>query len=143
MTVLDRDVLAERVAAVERHLARVEERLPDRAADLLPSTDASDVVVLHLWQAVQIVVDTAVALCVRLGLGVPETYGDAFARLARSGRLDPQLAARLVKAAGFRNVVAHAYESLDLRRVHDAAKHGRADLRAFLRAARDLASERR
>ena len=48
---LDREVLAERVAAVERHLARVVQCLPARAEDLRPATDASDVVVLHLWQA--------------------------------------------------------------------------------------------
>jgi uncharacterized protein YutE (UPF0331/DUF86 family) len=140
MTALDRDVLAQRVAAVERHLARVEAKLPKAPADLVASTDASDIVVLHLWQAVQIVIDLAVALCVRLSLGAPETYGNAFSRLARGGHLDDALAARLVKAAGFRNVVAQAYESLDMNRVHDAATNGPADLRAFLRTVRDLAA---
>ena len=139
MTALDPDVLAQRVAAVERHLARVAAKLPATADDLTPATDASDVVVLHLWQAVQIVIDLAVALCVRLGLGAPETYGAAFERLARAGHLEAELAARLVKAAGFRNVVAHVYESLDMKRVHDTAAHGPSDLRAFLRVARDLA----
>jgi hypothetical protein len=52
-------VLAEKVAAVQRHLARVRERLPDDPVDLAPSTDASDAVILHLWQAVQIVIDLA------------------------------------------------------------------------------------
>jgi uncharacterized protein YutE (UPF0331/DUF86 family) len=37
-----------------------------------------------------------------------------------------------VRAAGFRNVVVHAYATLDMARVHDAATHGPADLRAFL-----------
>ena len=35
-------------------------------------------------------------------------------------------------AAGFRNVVAHAYERLDMERVHRAATHGPDDLRRFL-----------
>jgi uncharacterized protein YutE (UPF0331/DUF86 family) len=49
------------------------------------------------------------------------------------------LAGRLAKAAGFRNVIAHAYESLDMGRVYDAAVSGPPDLRAFLARVRDLA----
>jgi uncharacterized protein YutE (UPF0331/DUF86 family) len=142
MPKLDREVLAERVAAVERHLARVAQRLPARAEDLRPATDASDVVVLHLWQAVQVVIDVALALCVQLNLGAPSTYADAFTRLANAGRLEPELAARLTKAAGFRNFVAHAYDRLDMARVHEAAQRGPADLRAFLRCAVKLVGER-
>ena len=82
MSPLDREVLAERSAAVERHLRRVADRLPPR----------------------------------------PE-----------------ELAARLSLAAGFRNVVVHMYQTLDMARVHRAASQGPEDLRAFLRAWRELA----
>ena len=51
MSALDRAVLAERTMAVERHLARVAARLPQTPAELEPATDASDAVILHLWQA--------------------------------------------------------------------------------------------
>ena len=90
--------------------------------------------ILHLWQATQIVIDLAVSASVALGAGTPATYADAFRRLATAGILDESLAGRLVKAAGFGNLVAHAYEQLDLRRVHHAAATGPADLRAFLAA---------
>lgn len=137
MSALDAAVLAERVAAVERHLRRVAEKLPDRAVDLVAATDTSDAVVLHLWLAVQLVIDLAMALCVRLGLGVPESYREAFERLSHAGHLEASLAERLARAAGFRNLVAHAYEGLDMERVHAAAKDGPSDLLAFLRIARD------
>ena len=138
MTGLNVHVLAERVSAVERHLARVEAKLPATPDALQPATDMSDAVVLHLWQAVQIVIDLAVSLCVRLHLGAPGSYADAFQRLANAGHLDAGLASRLARAAGFRNVVAHAYESIDMQRVFAAASQGPADLRAFLARARDL-----
>lgn len=136
---LDIHVLAERVAAVERHLTRVEAKLPATPEALQPASDISDAVVLHLWQAVQIVIDLAVSLCVRLHLGAPGSYSDAFGRLAKAGHLDAELASRLGRAAGFRNLVAHAYESLDMQKVYAAALSGPADLRAFLSRARDLA----
>ena len=138
MTAVDLEVVAEKVAVVERHLARVAARLPAEPGALTPMSDASDAVILHLWQAVQIVIDLAVAACVRLGLGAPTNYGDAFQRLAGAGILERALAERLVRAAGFRNVVAHAYQQVDMERVHRAASQGPADLRAFLAAVRDL-----
>lgn len=134
---LDAAILAERSAAVQRHLRRVQDRLPDDPAELTPMSDATDAVILHLWQAVQIVIDVAVSACVGLGLGSPASYGDAFRLLGRHGIIDEDLAARLSRAAGFRNVLVHAYADLDLARVHDAANRGAPDLLAALAALRD------
>ena len=132
MSPFDRDVLAERSMAVERHLRRVADRLPVSSDALRPSTDASDAVVLHLWQATQIVIDLAMAACLSMKLGTPSSYADAFRLLRQAGVIDDGLADRLVRAAGFRNLVAHAYETLDMKRVHEAARRGPADLRAVL-----------
>jgi uncharacterized protein YutE (UPF0331/DUF86 family) len=134
ITGIDRELLAERAASVLRHLDRVATHLPAAPADLTPSSTATDSVVLHLWQAVQVVIDLAVSTCVRLGLGSPPTYADAFRRLSAAGVLDEGVAARLAAAAGFRNLVVHAYADLDLQRVHAIATSGPADLRAFLAA---------
>ena len=71
MSPLDKQVLAEKAAAVERHLTRVQACLPARSAGFKPSTDAADTVILHLWQAVQIVIDLALAACVTRNLGTP------------------------------------------------------------------------
>lgn len=44
---------------------------PGHARDLQPRNTQTDAVVLHLWQAVQVVIDLAVSSYVRLGLGQP------------------------------------------------------------------------
>ena len=131
---LDRELLGEKTAVIERHLSRVAECLPDDPEDLAPMTSASDSVILHLWQAVQGVIDLAASACIHFRLGTPPSYGGSFKRLAAAGYLESGLAARLAQAAGFRNVVAHAYEQLDMGRVFRAAREGPADLRAFLKA---------
>jgi uncharacterized protein YutE (UPF0331/DUF86 family) len=133
----DIELLAERSASVERHLRRVAEHLPAEPTQLRPCSTETDAVVLHLWQAVQIVIDLAVSSCVRLGLGSPPTYGDAFRSLAGAGVLNRDLSVRLARAAGFRNLIVHAYADLDLARVHAVAPGGPSDLRAFLAALRD------
>ncbi|HUU02483.1 MAG TPA: DUF86 domain-containing protein [Myxococcota bacterium] len=140
MTQLDREILAEKIAAVERHLLRVAKRLPADPASLRPSTDAADSVILHLWQAVQIIIDLALSTCLNLKLGTPASYADSFRSLAQAGYLDRELADRLTKAAGFRNLVVHTYENLDMRRIHEAAVNGPADLRSFLQALGKLVS---
>jgi uncharacterized protein YutE (UPF0331/DUF86 family) len=45
------------------------------------------------------------------------TYQQAFANLAVSGCLDPDLARRLMGWAGLRNVLAHHYASIDYGRI--------------------------
>jgi uncharacterized protein YutE (UPF0331/DUF86 family) len=120
-----------------RHLARVAERLPAEVSELRPATDASDAVILHLWQAVQVVIDLAVSACLFRDLGAPASYAEAFRRLAGAGIIDEALAARLARAAGFRNVIAHVYDQLDMSRVFRAASEGPRDLEAFLSALRD------
>lgn len=137
MSTLDRAVLAERTMTVERHLRRVVERLPAASVDLQPATDASDAVTLHLWQATQIVIDLAMTACLSLKLGTPASYADAFRRLEHAQIIDTRVADRLVRAAGFRNIVAHADETLDMRRVHAAAMNGPADLLGFIARLRD------
>ena len=134
---VDLELLAERAAAVQRHLNRVARHLPADPSELRPLSAETDAVVLHLWQAVQVVIDLAVSNCVRLGLGSPPTYAAAFRSLADGGVIDRDLGERLARAAGFCNLIVHAYAELDLRQVHAIALRGPADLRAFLAALRD------
>lgn len=135
---LDREILAERLGALERHLRRVSDRLPKNAADFHPGTDFSDSVILHLWQAVQLTIDTAIAACVQLNLGSPTSYANAFFKLSEAGYLDKELAVRLAHAAGFRNRIVHVYEELDMQKVYLIAQAGPRNLRAFFASIRDL-----
>jgi uncharacterized protein YutE (UPF0331/DUF86 family) len=132
---LDREILAEKTAVIERHLKRVSDRLPKCETNFTAGSDASDSVILHLWQAIQMVIDIALSACVHLRLGTPASYADAFLKLGESGFLDKELAVRLRHAAGFRNRIVHAYENLDMQKIYKAAQNGPLDLKAFLASA--------
>ncbi len=131
---IDRQILAERVSALERHLKRVSDRLPQNVADFNYGTDSSDAVILHLWQAVQLTIDTALSACVALHLGSPSSYAAAFFKLSEANFLEKELAVRLAHAAGFRNRIVHAYEDLDMQKIYQIAHTGPDDLRAFFAA---------
>jgi uncharacterized protein YutE (UPF0331/DUF86 family) len=127
-------LFAEKAGQIERQLAHVASALPDDPEDFLPETPTSAFVILHLWQAVQQVINLAMSLCASRGLAMPGKYREAFELLAADGVIDQDLAERLARAAGFRNAVAHTYLKLDMDRVYRTAKEGPADLRAFLNA---------
>jgi uncharacterized protein YutE (UPF0331/DUF86 family) len=78
--------------------------------------------------------DHTVSACVAHGSGTPQSYADAFRRLQTAALIDDTLADRLLRAPGFRDLVAHACERLDMTRVHQAARTGPADLRALVAA---------
>ena len=50
---------------------------------------------------------------------VPETYRGCFKQLVLSGMIPPELGAQLEKLASLRNMIAHAYISLDYGRLYD------------------------
>lgn len=81
--------------------------------------------------AAQCCVDLAMELVAKRGLGTPETYRDAFVRLAQDGLLSPEHANALQAWAGLRNVLAHLYTSIDLDRLYSAMTEDKSVLRAF------------
>jgi uncharacterized protein YutE (UPF0331/DUF86 family) len=91
--------------------------------------------------AAQCCIDLAMQLVAARGLGVPETYREAFSRLSQAGVISPALAGDLAGWAGLRNVLAHAYTVIDLDVLHRALTHDLVPLREFGRiASRELAA---
>jgi uncharacterized protein YutE (UPF0331/DUF86 family) len=78
-------------------------------------------VVLNLSRAVQICVDLALHALSGLGQPVPDITGQAFDQRADAGRLPVELARRLKKAVGFRNIAVHNYSTIDWAIVHAIA----------------------
>jgi uncharacterized protein YutE (UPF0331/DUF86 family) len=66
------------------------------------------------------------------GLGVPGSAGEMFFLLQENGFLSADLADRMVRAVGFRNLLVHEYEKIDLQRLHQAAEKNVDDLMEYL-----------
>ena len=126
-------LLHEMLALLERYASTV------RRTELDTDRETWLKVKAALEVATQCAIDLALELIARRGLGVPQTYRDAFLALARAGILDRGLAGDLQGWTGLRNVPVHMYTALDLDRVHRALGET-ASLRAFhALAARELA----
>jgi uncharacterized protein YutE (UPF0331/DUF86 family) len=92
--------------------------------------------------AAQCCLDLAMEIVAKRGLGVPETYRDAFVRLAQAGLITPSQSLALQGWMGLRNVLAHMYTTVDLDQVFAAMIENKATLREFGRlAAKELSQE--
>ena len=69
-------------------------------------------------------------------LGEPETSRDVFRLLGKAGLLSGKLTSRLEQMAGFRNVVVHLYQDVDLGIVRDVVENHLGDLLEFAAAIR-------
>ncbi|GMV18246.1 MAG: DUF86 domain-containing protein [Polyangiaceae bacterium] len=125
---------------LERLLARLEQYAEHvTRAELESDLDTWLKVTRALELVAQCCVDLAMELVAKRGLGIPETYRDAFVRLAQDGLLTAEQSVALQGWAGLRNVLAHLYTSIDLDRLHAAMIEDKEVLRALGRlAAREL-----
>ena len=108
---VERDVVLAKIAAVDRCLKRIDEaREPGRG---LRPADVEDIVVLNLQRAVQAVIDLATHVVATEGYGLPDSVAASFTLLENEGLIGSDLAERLRKMVGFRNIVVHHYETID------------------------------
>jgi len=87
---------------------------------LLADRDAQRLVLHAMYVATQACIDEAQQRVAELGLATSNTYRDAFLVLSQAGHLPHELGGQMALWASMRNVLAHFYPVLDLRRVHAA-----------------------
>jgi uncharacterized protein YutE (UPF0331/DUF86 family) len=137
--VVDKALLAAKIAAIRDAVARIESVLPADADEFLADRTAREVVTLNLFLAIQEAIALAAHWLADEGTDVPQSYGDAFTALAERGVIAPDLGTRLRAAAGLRNLIAHQYGVIDFRRVFTIASAEVGDLVRFCQQLADQA----
>jgi uncharacterized protein YutE (UPF0331/DUF86 family) len=87
--------------------------------------------------AIQAALDAASHVVSDERLGEPRTNRELFDLLARAGHLPPALAKSLRDMAGFRNILVHGYQDIDLAILADVVANRLGDLLAFVGVMRD------
>jgi uncharacterized protein YutE (UPF0331/DUF86 family) len=135
-------------ALVGKKLALIETCLSDLQRLARPDAIDTDVrelrFVEHTLQiAIQAALDVASHIVSDRRLGEPRTHRELFDLLQRDGWIDGRLTANLRDMAGFRNILVHGYDEVDLRVVHDVLDEHLVDLTAFIEAVRRRMPPRR
>jgi uncharacterized protein YutE (UPF0331/DUF86 family) len=129
--VVDRALLAKKVASIRDAVARIRSVLPSTAQEFSEDRTVREIVILNLFVALQDCLALAVHWLADEGWDVPPAYRDVFLALGEHGVLPKALAERLASASGVRNLVAHQYGVLDWSRIHGIASSELDDLLSF------------
>ncbi len=108
------DVVLNKVAIIERCVARVREEYDGEERNLVADQRRQDSIILNLQRACEAAIDLAMHVVRVRRLGIPQESRDAFTFLGEAGLIEPQLATKLMAMVGFRNVAVHDYRRLDL-----------------------------
>ena len=131
---VDKDLVLAKAGSVKRHIDRIKAKSVADMAIFLQDLDRQESVAFNMHLAIQNCMDIAAHVISDGGLGVPGSAGDMFFLLHENGYLSADLAERMVKAVGFRNLLVHEYEKIDLQRLHQAAEKNVDDLIEYLSA---------
>jgi uncharacterized protein YutE (UPF0331/DUF86 family) len=131
---MDREMIGQKLESLRRSVARVEEKCPDSRDALKKDYDAQDIITLNLSRAVQICVDIGAHLLADSNQTSPGTMGSTFEMLAEAGIISHDLAGKLKKAVGFRNMAVHNYEAINWAIVFAIATMHLQDFREFAEA---------
>lgn len=123
------DVMLNKAAIIERSLRRVLSiyHADPELADLMHI----DALTLNVERACQAAIDLAMHVVASKHLGMPQSQADAFRLLADAGEIDRKLSERMIGMCGFRNVLIHQYQELELDLLHKVASEHWKDLEAL------------
>ena len=125
------DVILNKAASIERCLQRILEEYEGDNQNLIANQTKQDAIVLNLQRACETAIDLAMYVVNQRRLGAPQESRDAFALLQTAGILPADLATRMQRMVGFRNIAVHEYTRLNLEVVQAIITKQLDDFRAF------------
>ena len=108
------DVLLNKAATIERCVLRAREEYATDPATFSGNLTRQDAAILNIQRACEAALDIGQHLIRRERLGIPQSARDVFTLLAQAGWIDADLAGKLKRMVGFRNIAVHDYQALQL-----------------------------
>lgn len=131
---MDNELIEQKLESLRRCLQRIQEKCPSSAEVLARDIDLQDIVSINLTRAIQLCVDIGAHLIANKDTPPPNTMGQIFDMLAELGVINTELATRMKKAVGFRNIAVHNYEAINWQIVHAIATSHLNDFKGFAQA---------
>ena len=129
----EKDVLFAKIGIIKRCLQRIHDATGDDPGSLI-IIDKQDIFVLNLQRAIQGAIDLAAHVISSEGLGVPQDLKESFDLLRGKGIIPYDLAEKMKKMVGFRNIAVHEYQELKLGILQSILSNNVKDLEDFYTA---------
>ena len=131
---VDKDLILAKASSVKRHLRRIEEKRNIDLNIFLKDIDRQESILFNLQMAIQKCIDIAAHIISDEGFGVPGSTNEMFYLLEENGYLHHDITEKMVKSVGFRNLIVHEYEKIELGHVFEIALKDIKDLNEYLKS---------
>ncbi|SFE96827.1 DUF86 domain-containing protein [Nitrosomonas sp. Nm166] len=134
------DVILNKKVSIERCIQQIDRYY--RMDTGLPFVDdqlRQDAVAMNLQRAAELTIDIANHLIKVRKLGLPRDSRESFSLLEQAGLIDTEMMRKLQGMVGFRNILVHEYQKMDMNIMVQVIEHHSRDLLAFANKALSLA----
>lgn len=134
---VDRDIILEKSAIIQRCLKRIQE-VTGLSAKSLDNIDVQDIFVLNLQRAAQASIDMAAHIIAYEGFGLPGSLREHFNILVQKNIIPRELGEKMNAMVGFRNIAIHEYQSLDQKILKSILKNNLKDIETYYKTILDV-----
>lgn len=131
-SVIDRDLLMDRMTRLEEFLALLEPLAALDRSDFCGDPYRYGSAERFLQLAIEAALDIGHHLIAHMGLGRPQSYAEVFRILGQAGILPEALAEAMAQMARWRSRLVHLYWDIDHAQVHAMLPQAIRDLKAFM-----------
>uniref|UniRef100_A0A7C3E8G3 DUF86 domain-containing protein n=1 Tax=Gracilinema caldarium TaxID=215591 RepID=A0A7C3E8G3_9SPIR len=110
---VDKVLVVSKLESLLRCIHRIELKRPDSIDKLITDIDIQDILIVNIERAIQLAVDICVHWITAKGQVAPKTMADTFFLAVSVDLIPEDLAKKLAKAVGFRNIAVHQYQKID------------------------------
>jgi uncharacterized protein YutE (UPF0331/DUF86 family) len=130
---VNQNIIKAKINHIENNLQRLKEKQSITLDELTRNVDLQDIILHNLQLSIQGCIDIASHIISDEGWTVPDTLAGLFDVLMKHKIISDELSEKLKKMVGFRNIIIHEYESIDLNKVHNILKQDIKDIYTFLK----------
>ena len=127
---MENNVILNKIAIIERCINRVYEVYEENPLNLEDYTK-QDSIVLNIQRACEATIDLAMHICAKKGLGVPQASKDAFLFMKDKNMISKSLTDKMVNMIGFRNILVHDYQEINLNILQSIVEDELEDLKEY------------
>lgn len=125
------DIVLNKLQSIQRCARRAREEFAADPKGFDTNFTRQDAAILNVLRACEQTIDLANHVIKSEKLGIPTSSSESFDLLREAGILEQELAEKLQRMVGFRNIVVHHYRRLDAAIVRSVISSGLDDLLLF------------
>ncbi|MBU4251567.1 MAG: DUF86 domain-containing protein [Candidatus Omnitrophica bacterium] len=134
---VDATVVRRILASLNENLQHLKSKQGVSFEEYKKDPDIQAIVERKLETAIQACIDIGNHIVSQQNFGSPSDYGEIFTILAQKGVISDKEAEKLIKMAGFRNIIIHEYRDILIEKVYDIFQNRLGDFYEFAEAILD------